>query len=247
MNTNRNVMKIRDIEVLVLRKKIKNIHLNVLPPDGAVRISVPLGMSEDAIHTFLATRLPWIKKQQEKFKGQERQTPRKYVSGESHYFLGKRYRLEVVYIDEKSKVEIKNKKKIVLSVRSGSNIEKRGLVLQNWYRNELRQILDPLIKKWQEKIGAQIEFWGIRRMKTKWGSCNEKTKRIWYNLELIKKPKSCIEYVVVHELVHVIERKHSDKFVRLMDNYLPKWRDEKDELNRLILAHEEWKNENVES
>ena len=244
MNIKRSVMKIRDIEILVLRKNIKNLHLNVLPPNGMVRVSVPLGMSEDAIHTFLATRLPWIKKQQEKFKGQERQTPRKYVSGESHYFLGKRYRLEVVYIDEKSKVEIKNKKKIVLSVRSGSNIGKRGQVLQNWYRNELRHILDPLIKKWQEKIGAQIEFWGIRRMKTRWGSCNEKTKRIWYNLELIKKPKSCIEYVVVHELVHVIERKHSDKFVRLMDNYLPKWREEKDELNRQILAHEEWRNGN---
>jgi len=244
MNTNRSLMKIWDVEVLVLRKKIKNLHLNVLPPNGAVRVSAPLGMSDDAIHTFLATRLPWIKKQQVKFKGQERQTPRKYVGGESHYFLGKRYRLEVVYIEDKPKVEIKNKKKLVLSVRLGSDTKKREQVLQNWYRNELRQVLDPLIKKWQEKSGIRVDFWGIKRMKTRWGSCNEKTKRMWLNLELIKKPESCIEYVVVHELIHILERKHSDKFVRLMGKYFPKWRDERDELNRLILAHEEWKNGN---
>ncbi len=241
MNINRSLIKIRGIEVLVLRKKIKNLHLNVLPPNGMVRVSVPLGMSDDAIHTFLATRVSWIKKQQAKFKGQERQTPRKYVGGESHYFLDKRYRLEVIYIEDKPKVEIKNKKNIVLSVRTGSNTKKREQVLQNWYRNELRQVLDPLIKKWQEKIGVRVDFWGIKRMKTKWGSCNEKTKRILLNLELIKKPESCIEYVVVHELIHILERKHSDKFVGLMDKHLPKWRDEKDELNRLILAHEEWK------
>jgi len=247
MNTNRSLMKIRGVEVLVLRKKIKNLHLNVLPPNGMVRVSVPLGMSEDAIHTFLATRLLWIKKQQAKFKGQERQTSRKYVGGESHYFLGKRYRLKVVYIDDKSEVQIKNKKKIVLSVKPGSDTKKREQVLQNWYRNELRQALDPLIEKWQEKIGVRVDFWGIRRMKTRWGTCNEKTKRIWLNLELVKKPESCIEYVVVHELVHILERTHSNKFVRLMDKYLPKWRDEKDELTRLILAHEEWKNGSVEN
>lgn len=241
MNTNRSLMKIRGVEVLVLRKKIKNLHLNVLPPNGTVRVSAPLNMSDDAIHTFLATRLSWIKKQQAKFKSQERQTPRKYASGESHYFLGKRYRLEVIYIDNKPKVEVVNKKKLVLSVRLGSDTKKREQVLQNWYRTKLREMLDPLIIKWQEKSGVRVNFWGIKRMKTRWGSCNEETKRIWLNLELIKKLESCIEYVVVHELVHILERTHSDKFVRLMDMYLPKWRDERDELNRLILAHEEWK------
>jgi len=241
MNTNRSLMKIRGVEVLILRKKIKNLHLNVLPPNGTVRVSAPLNMSDDAIHTFLATRLSWIKKQQAKFKGQERQTPRKYASGESHYFLGKRYRLEVIYIDNKPKVEVVNKKKLVLSVRLGSDTKKREQVLQNWYRTKLREMLDPLIIKWQEKSGVRVNFWGIKRMKTRWGSCNEETKRIWLNLELIKKPESCIEYVVVHELVHILERTHSDKFVRLMDKYLPKWRDKKDDLNRLVLAHEEWK------
>jgi len=237
-------MTIRGIEVLVLRKKIKNIHLNVLPPNGAVRVSAPLNMNDDAIHTFLATRLSWIKKQQAKFKGQERQTIRKFVSGESHYFLGKRYLLEVEYIDgkpKKPKVEIVNKKKIVLKVNPGSDSKKREQVLQNWYRKKLREILTPMIKSWQKKIVVEVNFWGIRQMKTKWGSCNEKTKRIWFNLELIKKPEYCIEYVVVHELLHLLERTHNDRFVKLMDLHLPKWRSTKDELNRLILAYEEWK------
>jgi predicted metal-dependent hydrolase len=226
--------------VLVLRKKIKNLHLNVLPPDGTVRVSAPLNMNDDAIHTFLATRLSWIKKQQAKFKGQERQSIREYVSGESHYFLGKRYRLEVQYGD-KLKVEIKNKKKIVLKVKPGSDAAKREKVINEWYRKELRKILIPMLKKWQEKIGVEASFWGIRQMKTRWGTCNEKTKRIWFNLELIKKPESCIEYIVVHELVHLLERTHNDRFVQLLDKYLPKWRSTKDDLNRLILAYEEWK------
>lgn len=238
-------MTIRGIEVLVLRKKIKNLHLNVLPPDGTVRVSAPLSMNDDAIHNFLATRLSWIKKQQAKFKGQERQTPRKYMSGESHYFLGKRYLLEVLQYDDskpkKPRVEIVNKKKIVLSVRPGSNSKKREHVLQNWYRKKLREILSPMIKKWQEGIGVEANFWGIRKMKTKWGSCNEKTKRMWFNLELIKKPESCVEYVVVHELLHLLERTHNNRFVQLMDQYLPRWRTTKDELNRLMLTYEEWK------
>jgi len=244
MNINQCTMTIRGIEVLVLRKKIKNIHLNVLPPNGAVRVSAPLNMNDDAIHTFLATRLSWIKKQQAKFKGQERQTIRKFVSGESHYFLGKRYLLEVEYIDgkpKKPKVEIVNKKKIVLKVNPGSDSKKREQVLQNWYRKKLREILTPMIKSWQKKIVVEVNFWGIRQMKTKWGSCNEKTKRIWFNLELIKKPEYCIEYVVVHELLHLLERTHNDRFVQLLDKHLPKWRNTKDELNRLILAYEEWK------
>jgi hypothetical protein len=234
-------MKIRGIEVLVLRKKIKNLHLNVLPPDGTVRVSAPLNMNDDAIHTFLATRLSWIKKQQAKFKGQERQSIREYLSGESHYFLGKRYRLEVKYVDSKLKVEIVNKKKIILKVKPGSDTNKREKVINEWYRKELKKILIPMLEKWQGKIGVEASFWGIRQMKTRWGTCNEKTKRVWFNLELIKKPESCIEYIVVHELVHLLERTHNDRFVQFMDKHLPKWRSERDELNRLILAYEEWK------
>jgi len=240
MSTKQSLFKVGGIEAVVLHKRVKNLHLNVLPPVGKVRVSAPIGMGDDAIHTFLATRISWIKKQQAKFKGQERQTPREYVSGESHYFLGTRYRLEVVFTNEKPSVVIKNKKKVVLSVKPKSKLLKREQVVQDWYRNELKNILTLLLGKWQKKIGVKTNYWGIRRMKTRWGTCDEKTKRLWFNLELIKKPESCIQYVVVHELIHLIERKHNDKFVGLIDKYLPKWRSEKEDLNQFILAHEEW-------
>jgi predicted metal-dependent hydrolase len=240
MSTNQSLFKVGGIGVVVLHKNVKNLHLNVLPPVGKVRVSAPLGMGDDAIRTFLATRISWIKKQQVKFRGQERQTPREYTSGESHYYLGNRYRLEVVYTNEKLSVAIKNKKKLVLSVRPKSNLLKRERVVQDWYREELKNTLKPLIDKWQKKIGVNTNYWGIRRMKTRWGTCDEKTKRLWFNLELIKKPESCIQYVVVHELIHLIERKHNDKFVGLIGKYLPKWRSEKDELNQLILSYTKW-------
>jgi len=239
MSTNQSLFKLGGIEVVVLHKRIKNLHLNVLPPVGKVRVSAPIDMNDEAIQTFLATHISWIRKKQAKFKAQERQTPRKYVSGESHYFLGKRYRLEVVLVDTKAGVIIKRKKKLLLSVKPKSKLLKREQVMQNWYRNELKTILKVLIEKWQKKIGVQANYWGIRKMKTRWGTCNEKTKRVWFNLELIKKPESCIQYVVVHELVHLVERKHNDMFVSLMDKYLPKWRSEKDELNQYILPHNE--------
>jgi len=240
MSTNQSLCKVRGVKIAVLHKKIKNLHLNVLPPIGKVRVSAPISMSDDAIRTFLATRISWIKKQQAKFEGQERQTTRKYISGESHYFLGRRYRLEVISTNEPPSVVIKNKRKLVLSVKTKSTLIKRKQVMQDWYRNELKNILRDLIEKWQKKIGVEASHWGIRRMKTRWGTCDEKTKRIWFNLELIKKPESCIQYIVVHELIHLLERKHNDKFVGLMDKYLPKWRSEKDELNQLILSYEKW-------
>jgi predicted metal-dependent hydrolase len=241
MSTNQSLFKVGGIEVVVLHKKVKNLHLNVLPPVGKVRVSAPISMGDDAIRTFLATRISWIKKHQAKFKGQERQTAREYISGESHFFLGNRYRLEVVSTNMKSGVVILNKKRMVFSIKPKSKFLRREQVMQDWYRNELRNILTPLIDKWQKKIGIKAYYWGIRRMKTRWGTCDEKTNRLCFNLELIKKPESCIQYVVVHELIHMIERKHNDKFVGLIDKYLPKWRSEKDELNQLVLAHENWK------
>src|SRR3990167_9349546 len=240
MSTNQGLFKVGGIEVVVLHKKVKNLHLNVLPPVGKVRVSAPINMGDDAIRTFFATRISWIKKHQAKFKGHERQTAREYVSGESHFFLGNRYRLEVEFTEEKLGVTIKNKKKMVLSVNPKSQLLKREQVVQDWYRNELRNILTDLIDKWQKKIGVKADYWGIRRMKTRWGTCDEKTNRLWFNLELIKKPERCIQYVVVHELIHLIEIKHNDKFVELINKYLPKWRSEKDELNQLILSYEEW-------
>jgi len=228
------------MEVLVVRKAIKNLHLAVLPPNGWVRVSAPQAMKDDAIRTLLAVKLSWIKKQQAKFAAQARQTPREYVSGESHYYLGHRYRLEVLYKDKPARVELYGKNKIVLRVRPGSGLEKRQQVVLDWYRAELRALISELLPKWQERIGVRAAAWGIKRMKTRWGTCSHKAGRIWLNLELAKKPVSCIEYVVVHELLHLIEKKHNENFVNLMTKYLPKWRSEKQELNRFILSHEEW-------
>jgi len=235
------MVKVGAIEALVVRKPIKNVHLSVLPPSGRIRVTVPLAMKDDAIRVLLATRLGWIKKQQAKFKNQQRQTPREYVSGESHYLFGKGYLFEVCLEDKPPRVEIKNNRKILLFVRPGSSLAKREKVMTEWYRTTLRAVSEDLIEKWQKNIGVQVKAWGIKRMKTRWGTCNQQTGRILLNLELAKKPLSCVEYVVVHELLHLIEKKHNDRFVQLMTKYVPKWRSEKEELNRFILSHEEWR------
>lgn len=225
----------------MVRKPIKNLHLSVLPPNGWVRVSAPQHMKDDAIRTLIALRLPWIKKQQAKFAVQERQTKREYVSGESHYFFGKRYRLELIYKNAVPAVTLKGKSNIILQVRPMSPVEKRQEVMLDWYRQELHKVIDDLISKWQKKIGVQTNSWAIKRMKTRWGTCNHERGRILINLELAKKPIACTEYVVVHELLHLIEKKHNDKFVVLMTKYLPKWKGIKGELNSLILSFEEWK------
>lgn len=240
MSTN-SYLQLGSVEVLVVRKPIKNLHLSVLPPVGRVRVTSPENMKDDAIRTLIATRLPWIKRQQGKFTGQERQTKRDYISGESHYFFGKRYRLELVYKDDVPAVFLKGKNKIILQVRPKSSAARRHEVMTEWYRKQLRPVVENLITKWQKKIGAETSYWGIKQMKTRWGTCNHKRARILINLELAKKPLACAEYVVVHELLHVIEKKHSEKFVGLMTEYIPKWRSIKDDLNGFVLSHEEWK------
>lgn len=240
MSTDFSVLAIGSMEVLVVRKPIKNLHLAVLPPDGMVRVSSPVHLNDEAIRTLIATRIPWIRKQRTKFEGQARQTPREYVSGESHYVLGKAHRLEVVWEDRPAGVRLVGKKKMILQVRPNSSVARREEVLMTWYRNELRGIVDGLLQTWQDRIGVAVEGWGIKRMKTRWGTCNQKARRVLLNLELVKKPMACIEYVVVHELVHLLEKKHNERFVALMTKHLPKWRSCKEELNRLVLAHEEW-------
>ena len=184
--------------------------------------------------------MPWIKKQQAKFTGQERQTKRDYSSGESHYFFGKRYRLEVVYKDESPVVTLKGKNKIILQVRPKSPAIKRREVMMDWYRKELHVIVGDLITKWQKKMGVEVKFWGIKQMKTKWGACTVKARRIWVNLELAKKPVRCLEYIIVHELVHLLERHHSDRFSAYMDQFLPRWRLYRAELNHSPLGHDIW-------
>lgn len=240
MSTNSSLLQIGTLEVLVIRKPIKNLHLAVLPPDGRIRVSSPLRMKDDAIRTLIATRIPWIRKQQLKFKSQERQSVREYISGESHYFFGRRFQLEIIYRSELPKVSLKGNSKIILQIRPRTLLKRRQEIMMNWYRQELRRVGEELFKKWQKRIGVKAKSWSIKKMKTRWGTCNPESERIWLNLELIKKPSACIEYVVVHELVHLLERKHTDRFVKLMTKFLPKWQSSKEELNRLILSYEKW-------
>jgi predicted metal-dependent hydrolase len=240
MNINSCILEIGSLEVLVVRKPIKNLHLSILPPYGRIRVSSPLHMKDDAIRSLVATRIPWIRKQRARFEAQERQGPREYVSGESHFVFGKPHRLEVVYESGTPHVRVNGKNKVILQVRPNSSLARREQVLREWYRNELRLISTQLLGTWQERIGVAAASWGIKRMKTRWGTCNQRARRIWLNLELVKKPIACIEYVVVHELLHLIEKRHNERFVNLMTEHLPKWRSSKEELNRLMLAHEEW-------
>jgi predicted metal-dependent hydrolase len=235
-----NILQLGSITTLIVRKQVKNLHLSVLPPMGKVRVTAPEGMKDDAIRTLLATRLPWIKKQQENFKSQSRQTKRKYVSGESHYYFGQRYRLEVIYKEAPAAVYLKGKSKIVLQVRPNSTMQKRGEVIMEWYRKELFPVAEKFMDKWQKELKLKVKAWKIQRMKTRWGTCNNKTGRILLNLELAKKPQNCLEYVIVHELLHLIEKKHNEKFVSMMAKHIPKWRSIKEELNRSALSYEEW-------
>jgi len=228
------IIKVGEILVSVERKDIKNIHLSVHPPEGQVRLSVPKRTKEDSIRLFLISKLPWIKKQQKKFDNQLRLSSRQYISGESHYFFGKRYRLNVNETNRKRRVKIKNNSYIDLYVRPNSTVEKREYVMKEWYREELKKVIPDYIDKWQKIMDIQLNFWGVKQMKTKWGSCNESRKRIWVNLELAKKNPRCLEYVIVHEMVHLRERKHSDRFKKLMDKYLPNWRAVKRELNEIV-------------
>lgn len=216
------------------------MHLAVYPPTGRVRLAAPLAIKDDAIRLFAISKLSWIKRRQEKFREQERQLPREYKDRESHYYLGQRYLLEVIEKDEAPRVKLPSKTRMVLQVRPGATLLKRHEVMQEWYRQRLKDILPPMISKWEKEMRIKVDDWQIKKMKTKWGSCNTNARRIWLNLELAKKPVRCIEYIVVHELVHLLERHHNEYFVAYMDKYLPQWKQLKVELNKLPVAHEEW-------
>lgn len=233
-------MRVSGLEIHVVRKDIKNLHLAVYPPNGRVRVAVPLRMSNEAVRLAVITRLGWIKKQQGKFQGQERQSPREHVSGESHYFQGQRYRLNVIEQPGPPRVVIRNRRFIDLFVPEGSTISERERVLIAWYRNQLKGIIPLLIEKWETTIGVEVAEWRVKQMKTKWGSCNREDRRIWLNLELAKKSLQCLEYVIVHEMVHLIERHHNDRFNALMGKFMPQWKTIREELNRAPTKHEEW-------
>lgn len=229
-----------NIEIEVIKKNIKNMHLSVHPPNGRVRIAAPISMKDEAIRIFAISKLSWIKKQQEMYKGQERISKRDYVSGESHYYQGNRYLLNVIHTNKKQKVQVSGNNQINLYMRDNSTIEQREKVMNEWYRSRLKEQIPVLIEKWEKEIGVKVGSLGIKLMKTKWGSCNIKAKRIWINLELAKKNPRCLEYIVVHEMVHLLERYHNERFKAFMDEFIPNWMSLKSELNGLIHESGQW-------
>ncbi len=232
-------IKLGDIPVDVVLKDIKNVHLSVHPPTGRVRISAPKRMSLDTIRVFAISRLDWIKQQQSQLREQERETPRDYVDRESHYVWGKRYLLSVVESDGPPAIELEHRR-MVLRVRPGTDVRKRRTLVEGWYRRQLKDAVPPLLERWQPRLGVKAERFFVQRMKTKWGSCNPTAGNIRLNTELAKKPPECLEYIVVHELVHLLEPTHNARFLSLMDRFMPHWRAHRDELNRFPVSHEEW-------
>lgn len=239
MNTNHNTIELADISLDIIRKDIKNVHLSVHPPLGRVTISAPLQMDLETIRLFSISKLGWIRKQQAKLKNQKRETAREYVTRESHYYLGQRYLLKVIEQNAAPKVVLKHNT-IELYFRKDSSVKQREEVLQSWYRQQLRELIPQYIAKLGKKMNVKVAEICIRTMKTKWGSCNVKAKRIWLNTELAKKPIESIEYILVHEMAHLLERNHNEKFIFYMDKFLPKWKHLREELNRSALRHVEW-------
>jgi len=229
------VIVVNKIHVEVEWKDIKNIHLTVYPPDARVHISAPLAMSADSVRLYIITKLEWINKRIEMVRNQARQSEREYVSGENHYYKGIRYRLNVIYRNAPPVVELKGTRSINLYVREGSSSEKKGEVLREWYRAELKEALQQIVTKWEEILQVQAKHWEVKQMKTLWGSCNSRSRHIIFNLELIKKPTQCIEYIVAHEMTHLVERLHNSRFTAILDNHIPNWRQLKDELNEFIV------------
>lgn len=231
---------ISNITIDVFRKEIKNIHLAVYPPTGRVRIAAPISVNTDTLRLFAISKLGWIKRNQRKFEGQERQSPREYKNRESHYFQGHRYLMNVIEVNTTPKVVLRSKTYIDLFVRPDTSPEKCHEIMNEWYRQQLKQLIPEIIEKWEVIMDVKVNDWQVKQMKTKWGTCNIQKKRIWLNLELAKKPIHCLEYIVVHEMVHLLERHHNDRFLYYISKYLPNWKQLKAELNKLPVSHADW-------
>jgi predicted metal-dependent hydrolase len=228
-----------EIEVDVVLRDIKNVHLSVYPPSGRVRVSAPERMSLNAIRVFAISKLGWIKQQQQKLRAQERETPREYVDRESHYVWGRRYLLKVIEEHSAPRVELKHSK-MVVRVGPGRNDDVKQAAVARWYREQIKAAIPDLTARWEPRIGMKVERIFVQKMKTKWGSCNPDTRSIRLNTDLAKKPRECLEYIVVHEMVHLLERTHNARFVAMMDRLMPQWRVFREQLNRLPVRHEEW-------
>lgn len=227
------------ITVDVVKKDIKNVHLSVCPPAGDVRISAPLRMNLETIRVFAVSKLGWIKEQRKKIVGQERETPRSYAERESHYVWGKRYLMKVVERDCPAEVFLQHNR-IVLQVRPTWSRERKQEFLDAWYRRQIRAAVPEMIRRWESVLGVKVERVFVRRMRTKWGSCSRASASVRLNTDLAKKPPECLEYIVVHEMAHLIEPTHNARFLALMDRAMPNWQHYREMLNRLPVRYENW-------
>jgi predicted metal-dependent hydrolase len=232
-------IKLGNIAVDVILKDIKNVHLSVYPPTGRVRISAPKRMSMDTIRVFAISKLGWIKKQQAKLQAQERETPRDFLDRESHYVWGKRYLLNMIEEDQAPSVTLSGNR-MTLRIRPRTSSDKRQEIIESWYREQLKAEAKTLIAKWEPRIDVTVDRFYVRRMKTKWGSCNPKKRSIRLNTDLARKPRECLEYLIVHEMTHILEPTHNARFVALMDQFMPNWQHRRDQLNQLPVRHEKW-------
>jgi predicted metal-dependent hydrolase len=234
------VIELGDIAIAVTRKEIKNVHLSVHPPDGRVTMSAPIGTRPEVARAYAISKINWIREQQAKLRNQARETRRQYVERESHFLWGRRHLMTVVEQDAKPAVWVDHKR-ITLSVRPASDHAKRASVIHEWHKALLHEFIPPLIARWEPRLGVDVVAYFLQRMKTKWGSCNKSAGHIRLNTELVKKPKDLVEYVVVHEMIHLIEPTHTDRFIAILSNHYPTWREARAELNELQLADEVWR------
>jgi predicted metal-dependent hydrolase len=236
----KDTIQLGDLTIDVTRKDIKNVHLSVHPPDGRVSLSAPLNTRLEVARAYAISKLSWIRLQQEKLAKQSREKPREFVKRESHYLWGRRYLLNVIVTEDKPNI-ILDHKRIHLYVKPGADKDKKAEILYEWQKSLLHEFIQEVILKWEKILGVNVKAYFVQKMKTKWGSCNHKSQNIRLNTELVKKPKDLVEYVIVHEMVHLLVPTHNDHFLALMNKYYPNWREARLELNELPLGHVEWK------
>ena len=235
-----STIHIGELSIQVTRKAVKNVHLSVHPPDGRVTLVVPSATRLEVARAYAISKLSWIRRQQRTLAEQARETPRQFTGRESHYVWGRRYLLNVTERDAKPSVTLDHRR-ITLAVRPGTDFAHRQRIMHGWHKALLHEAVRPLLEKWTAKLGVKVAAYFLQRMKTRWGSCNHEAKHVRFNTELVKKPKDLLEYVAVHELVHLIEPTHSERFIMLLQANYPNWREARTELNELPLATEIWK------
>lgn len=234
------IIRLGDISIAVTRKDIKNVHLSVHPPEGRVTMSAPLATRLEVARAYAISKITWMRQQRQQLCNQARETQRHFIERESHYLWGRRYLLSVTEENEKPSISVDHKR-INLTVRPDSSCEKRAQIIHDWHKSLLHEFIPQIISKWEARLGVHVVGYFLQRMKTKWGSCNHEAGNIRLNTELVKKPKDLVEYVIVHEMIHLSEPTHSDKFVSILTEYYPTWREARAELNALPLAADSWK------